>query len=80
MKMHEVKITQNQYDYLERIRYDRAKKFNYISKFLHPKYQINENTVFFTYRDAHYRYLVFESEVIESGKIPPSRIIKKENP
>lgn len=76
--MHEVKITQNQYDYLERIRYDQVKKFNYISKFLHPKYQINEDTVFFTYQDAHYHYLVFESEVIESGKIPPSKIIKKE--
>lgn len=66
--LNEVKITEEQFNYLENIRYDLPKKFKYISKFLHPRYKITEETTFITYKDKWHYYLVFESDVDETVK------------
>ena len=66
--LNEVKITQEQFNRLESIRYDLPQKFLYIKRFLHPKYLITEDTVFVTYKDSVHFYLVFESEIVETKK------------
>lgn len=66
--LNEVKITEEQFNHLESIRYDLPQKFLYVKKILNPKYQITEDTVFVTYKDTRHFYLVFESEIVEADK------------
>lgn len=71
--MTEIKISEDQYNKIEKLRYDVSAKYKYvINNILYDKYNVNENTVFFAYKDSRHFYLVFEGEIISNGKIPIS--------
>ena len=72
--MIEVKITKEQFDYINSVRYKNEKKFQYISNILGDRYEYNSDTVFITYADTYNYYLVFEGSKKPSNKIQPSRI------
>jgi len=76
--LHEIKITEEQYNHIESIRYDLPQKFRYVSKILSPKYKITEETTFITYKDPWHFYLVFECDINEPAKTDETEK-KKEN-
>lgn len=75
--MEEVKITKEDYDKINKHRYDREWKYNYINKLIGHKYIFTEDTTFVTYEDKHFYYLVFDGIKKESGKIQPSSIVDR---
>ena len=78
--MQEVKITKEQFDHINRFRYDQEKKYKYIlNHVLGPHYSFTEDTVFITYNDTHNYYLVFDGEKLPSGKIQPTSITGRSN-
>lgn len=73
MELLEIKITQNQYDIINKFRYDLKKKQDYIIKeIITNRYEFSQDTAFITYQDSRNYYLVFEGTKIDTGKIPPS--------
>lgn len=81
--MEEVKITKEDFDKINKHRYDSEWKYNFINNLIGHKYIFTHDTTFVTYKDNHSYYLVFEGSKKESKKIQPSSIvdalIKKEN-
>lgn len=76
--MQEVKITKEQFDHINRFRYDQEKKYKYIlNHVLGSLYSFTEDTVFITYNDPHNYYLVFDGEKLPSEKIQPSSIVER---
>lgn len=74
MLMCEVKISKEQFDYLNAVWYVDKKKTRYIENILNNKYEYSEDATFFTYKDSRNYYLVFEGEKKISNKIHPSLI------
>ena len=77
MLMCEVKITKEQFDYLQSVWHNDNKKIPYIEKILKDRYKCANDVTFITYKDSHYYYLVFEGEEKSSSKIKPSSILDK---
>lgn len=75
--MTEIKINEIQFNQLERLRYDSHKKYKYVKNIIGDKYDVNEDTYFFVYKDSHNFYLVFEGEKVKKGKISVSVIDEK---
>ena len=74
--MEEIKLTKEQFDKVNKLQYEFAKKYNYIStEIICGKYEISPDTTFFTYKDSRNYYLVFEGREILSSKIKPSSIL-----
>lgn len=74
MLMCEVKITKEQFDYLQSVWHNANKKASYIETILEDKYEYVNDVTFITYKDAHYYYLVFEGQKKPSSRIQPSSI------
>ena len=75
--LNEVRITSEQFNHINRIRFDFPQKFLYINNLFGSKYFLTEETVFVTYQDTRNYYLVFEAEEKPSTKIRPSSILDK---
>lgn len=78
MLMCEVKITKEQFDYLQSVWHNTNKKMPYIEKILKERYEYTNDVTFITYKDSHYYYLVFEGKEKPSSKIKPSSIMDKQ--
>lgn len=76
--MNEVKITREQFDHLESIRYDLPQRTLYIvEKIIRGKYAVTEETTYFTYKDKWHYYLVFEADEIPSNKVKFKTIVDR---
>lgn len=78
MLMCEVKISKEQFDYLNSVWYVDTKKNRYIKDILNNKYDYPEDVTFITYKDTRNYYLVFEGERKHSSKIQPSLITDRQ--
>lgn len=76
--MNEMKITREQYEHLESIRYDLPQRSLYIKdKIIRDQYEITDETTFFTYKDKWHYYLCFDAEEIVTGKWKPKSIVDR---
>lgn len=75
MLMCEVKISKEQFEYLNSVWYVETKKHRYIKEILGDKYEYPEDTTFITYKDSSNYYLVFEGAKKTSQKFKPSLIL-----